>query len=652
MKKNERLLESLSLIDDKYIKDAEPKNKRRSRGLSRDLGIGKLVRMVAAFAIIIGLGFYLFMPFRVETIDASAYRGSEYFSLIEELADVKNQANRPRFNNNFEVLVSLLDFGVMMDGVAPSPDEMEPTPPTGAIPEEGASGEYVEITDNQVAGVIEGDLMKRTSTHIFRLGMTNGIYKEKRLYIYSINKEASTLISSFAIPTFDGEEYTVDAEMYLSSDGRTVTVVKQYMLEGSRSKLGVLAIDVSDPERPVQKAEFSMDGYYDTSRMAGGKLILVTNHRFNIKEVDFDKPETFVPTVNTGDGDDPISFENIIYPETIETLRYRVVALLDAENLELLGANALLNFTNSLYISENNIYITREAYEAKSVSDTETVKGIVTEAAILGYSDAELTYKGSVSFFGSVLNQYSMDELDGYFRVVATTEKYIVHNDKGTSPRFIESASLYVFSLADNSLVASVDDFAPDGEEVTSVRFDKNDLYVCTARIVTFTDPVFFFDLSDYNNITYTDTGVIDGFSTSLINIGEGFLLGIGEENWQYSKVEVYEEGADSVISVDAFRFEGAYSTEYKSYLVDRDNNLFGFGVNQYYNEEKGAYENTYILLAFDGYKLHKVAEIEMRSGSPELARAFFEDGYLYLTDYCRLNVIKVFETSGETIAD
>ena len=100
------------------------------------------------------------------------------------------------------------------------------------------------------------------------------------------------------------------------------------------------------------------------------------------------------------------------------------------------------------------------------------------------------------------------------------------------------NASLFVINLSDNSIRASVEGFAPEGEEVASVRFEGDKLYVCTAVIRLFSDPVFFFDLSDYENITYTDTGYIEGFSSSLINLGEGYLLGIGNEDSMTGKIE------------------------------------------------------------------------------------------------------------------
>ena len=84
---------------------------------------------------------------------------------------------------------------------------------------------------------------------------------------------------------------------------------------------------------------------------------------------------------------------------------------------------------------------------------------------------------------------------------------------------------------------------------------------MCTS--IEMSDPVFFFDLSDLNNITYKDTGTIEGFSTSLVNFGDGYLLGIGRESWSTFKAEIYTEADSGVEAFCSFVQENAnYSTD------------------------------------------------------------------------------------------
>jgi uncharacterized secreted protein with C-terminal beta-propeller domain len=264
--------------------------------------------------------------------------------------------------------------------------------------------------------------------------------------------------------------------------------------------------------------------------------------------------------------------------------------------------------------------------------------------------------KGSVTVRGYVKDQWSMDEYEGILRVFTTTNATVVYDrdyGNGTaSSDMLQSASgksnasLYCVDLSSFEIVASVIDFAPPREEIQSVRFDKEIAYVCTS--IEMSDPVFFFDLSDLDHITYKDTGTIDGFSTSLINLGNGYLLGIGRgDRWSSFKVEVYEETANGVRSVCAYELEDAeYSTEYKSYYVDRKNQLIGIGAidNRYYDTDKYSDQaRRYILLHFDGYELAELVNVPLRGDLANM-RGVYIDGYMYMFGRDDFKVEKVFD--------
>ena len=629
-------------IDEKYIRETEGKSMR-----------SPIIKAAVCLALVIALGLYMFLPFAPVTSDITAYAGSEYFPLIEEIEDYRLGILQPKYKNNFDILASLLgSFRFGFGAMAPDMDEnmggdnMAPAPGDQG---EG-NGSYVESTDNQVEGVIESDLMKMTDKYIFRIGQrANAGNATHLLRVYSIEKEESKLISEFVIPAFADEFYRYNShyEMYLSLDGNTVTLLRNYTENKTdMSKVGVISLDVSDVNNIKTKAMVSIDGSLNTSRMADGKLLLVSEYFFNQNNVDYSDPTTFVPTIDRGEGAEPILFEDIIFPDTVGNTRYSVVALLDAENLTLLGANALLNFTNEVYVSRDNVYITREYIaENEGIYKDKGVVRNMTDIAVLNYSGDSLENRGIITVNGYAEDQYSFDEKDGYLRLVTSTNWT---EDKYSNPASIESrqnVSLWIFDLSDNSLAYSLRNFAIPGEEATAVRFDGDTVYVCTAVVVTFTDPVYFIDLSDYSEITSADTGIIEGYSDHLINLGEGFLLGIGRENWQYNKVEIYEQQGDKVVSAGVFRFDGEYSTDYKSYLVNREHNLFGFGTGYIYliDEQTGKEEykgSGYMLLQWNGYELvpHFV-EMPLTSAT---VRAAYIDGYLYITTPTELVVEKI----------
>ena len=187
--------------------------------------------------------------------------------------------------------------------------------------------------------------------------------------------------------------------------------------------------------------------------------------------------------------------------------------------------------------------------------------------------------------------------------------------------------NLYCVDLDRWEVTASVESFAPDGEDAQSVRFDGHMAYVCTAEVIVITDPVYFFDLSDLENITYTDTGTIDGYSTSLIELGDGYLLGIGYGDTRQLKVEVYKERDGAVISVCTYQLAASFSEEYKSYYINREYDLIGLPVML----QNGSI--SYKLLHFDGFALHEIVS-DSCIGALDNVRATIIDGYLYIR-YC-----------------
>lgn len=629
MRKEEKLIYAMGNINEKFIEEANGKMKKKTRGNPN-------LKRVVGFIIIIGIALFLFWPINNNRIKLSPYEDSAYYPLIEKIEPYRAEATALPFDNNFELIISLI--GTIFRGFILGGTDMAPTFPEDEMM--GAGSQYVETTDNQVAGVIEADIIKTTSDHLFYLSQHGFIA------IYELSGENTEVISTYSIPLIaNASRYYGAKEMYLTTDCSTIIVVGEY-LDLDR-KIGTFAmfIDVTDVKNPTHRGELAIEGAYNTSRLVGGNLLLISEYYFDPKGVNYDDPSTYVPTVTRDGVDSLLTMDEILAPDGINASRYSVVAAIDVKDHKITGANGLLNFTNSVYVSENNVYVTRE-YTEKETVDSVNRTEVMTDIAVLGYAGGSLE-RQVITVSGSVLNQYSMDERDGHLRVVTSTNKRIFEHGFASAVELTESASLFVVNLESGETIASVENFAPSGEEVASVRFDGDKLYVCTAVVVTFTDPVFFFDLSDYSNITYTDTGVIEGFSTSLINLGEGFLLGIGSDNWQYDKVEVYEEQAGKVVSVAEFIFDGEYSENYKDYLIDRENNLFGFAVA---GDSKYGY--SYVLLHFDGYELNVVSVVGYPGKWPTDAlesRGILRDGYLYVvSDHVVMTVVDLSVPYGE----
>lgn len=645
---------NLSLADDKYIDEAHPdhviKPKRNRVFLS-------LVAACACVALIV-CSAWLFIPFNTTSPDESHYADSEYYTLIQKLKEFTSE--QPTYKNYADKLLAWLNNQFSSAGkgeevAMPDVPEMNDGEVQETLPGDMATngtGAYQEITDNQVEGIIEADRIKRSDTHIYYLD-------NEVLRIFSIDKENTKEVGSYTLYEGSRNYYLDQWEFYLSNDAKTVTVVTQCYEKkesySNRRSVNLISLDVSDPANIVKKEEFNITGSYMSSRKTDGSILLLTEFVIDKNELDFDDETTFIPQIDTGNGTHSIPASGIIVPDTLSNIRYTVVTKLEENTLALKGTAAYLSYSEDVYVSPHHVFLTRVFADQQDNKDGTITRNSMTEISCLTYDGDSFERKGTVTVRGYVKDQWSMDEYEDILRVFTTTNATTIMKqyDNGTVSAEIlqtatgqSNASLYCIDLSTFEIVASVIDFAPPREEIQSVRFDKETAYVCTS--IEMSDPVFFFDLSDLANITYKDTGTIDGFSTSLINLGNGYLLGIGRGgNWSSFKVEVYEETKDGVRSVCSYELEDAhYSTEYKSYYVDRKNQLVGIGVidYSYYHANKHSDEaGRYILLHFDGYALVELVNVPL-SGDPANMRGVYIDGYMYMFGKGDFQVEKVFD--------
>ena len=589
--------------------------------------------IVAGLVLVLAL--VLFVPYGNQPASVRQYMGSPYYELIKKINVARFE--KPKYDNLFSEIAGVAG-GALNNGLTGAPGAAAPEAVPGA-PSNGATGDgmpeenYQEVTDNQVAGVIEGDLIKRSDKYIYYL-------HRDRLAVYSIEGADSAQVGAYAF-SFDGKAeisyYTAEhREMYLSEDCATVTLVLSgygdVLEEGKKGYfLCVVDLDVTDPAAIREIDRVYLTGSYVSSRLVDGKLLLMSQY-FIPKEVDFGQPETYVPQIGTPDEMECIPAGSIIAPDELSTTSYTVVTMLDQKTLEVTDTAAFLSYNAQLYVSKDKIFATR-GYTDTEKTLTKGVYTTMTEIACMSYGDDGLEELGSVKLAGSVKDQYSMDEYNGILRVVTSTSvrestidmsASLEHFSPSNSRR---NANLYCVSLEDWGVVAKVEAFAPEGETVESVRFDGDFAYVCTAEVITLTDPVYFFDLSDLNNITWKDTGTIEGYSSSLVNFGNGNLIGIGFGEKRNLKIEAYRETETGVESICAYEQYASFSTDYKSYYIDRENQIIGLGVYGWWDELTGPH---YILLGFDGNAFHELVNIPV-SGLEHEMRGVVIDGWLYV---------------------
>ena len=678
--KNKNKLKMMDGIEDELIERANPDNikPKQKRRFSARMG------MIAACLVIavVAVNLAIFLP--------GGTQDPPIISPDSGGPSTKPNADKPLTTpGTYDEIKALLDanLGYDYEGGVDADDSLNGgtgmdapsmgVPDSGGAPEIGGDSSYVEVTDNQVEGVIEADIFKRTTTHIFYL-------RGNKLYAYSIKGEDSALVGEI--------QFTSDSisskEMYLSSDGKTATIICSTIRNRTNETI-IITVDVSTPEAMSLSKEACFKGAYVDSRYTNGELLLFTRFYVNSTKTE----DSFIPSVNTGDGYQLLPPESILVPSQIGSCSYLTVSKLTGGSLSYGGSVSLLSYGTTTYVSSESVYATRIYYHTETANNVRYY-GYKTEIARIDYSGNVLKTVGTVSINGTVKDQYCMDEHEGILRVFTTvrdgfytvssgsTSSGVIESGSTVSSEVIDetptqpdtvipnegitadsteftqssidmiepqgndvpvaspmsqttsrsygsttSASLYCIDITTMEIAASVLCFAPQGETVQSARFDGDTAYVCTA--IVFTDPVFVFDLSDLENITYKDTGVIEGYSHSLIELEGGYLLGIGQVNWSTIKLELYLETEEGLISVSKVLLEDAYGTsDYKAHYINREEMIFGFAYQQY----SPKYKTVYQVFKIVNGEIITAAEININEKSVfSLCRGVYVDGYFYV---------------------
>ncbi|MFH2009040.1 MAG: beta-propeller domain-containing protein [bacterium] len=126
-------------------------------------------------------------------------------------------------------------------------------------------------------------------------------------------------------------------------------------------------------------------------------------------------------------------------------------------------------------------------------------------------------YSGSGAVKGRVLNQFSMDEHEGFLRIATTTGHV-------PSPDVHSTISVLAEHSGQLVLVGQLDGIAPT-EDIRSARFHGKQAFIVTFKK---TDPLFAIDLSDPTDPRITGELKIPGYSTYMHLLGDQHLLTIG----------------------------------------------------------------------------------------------------------------------------
>ncbi|MDF2673229.1 MAG: secreted protein [Clostridiales bacterium] len=309
----------------------------------------------------------------------------------------------------------------------------------------------------------------------------------------------------------------------------------------SRSMVKAIVYDIENKKYPKQLREIEIEGGYVSSRKIDSRIYFVTNKYIDyylLRNEDIMGKEVFSTPVYRDSRLSKdyvnVDYSKISYFHGVIEPNYMIIAGLNIDNLsENLNVQTYLGAGQNVYVSENNLYAAAVNYKTEDKVETETqVNGnekasiwirpsnYITNTVIYRFSlkdGIKCTGKGEVP--GTTLNQFSMDESNGYFRV-ATTKGETWRSDENTSKN-----NLYV--LDDNmGISGKIEDIAP-GEMIYSVRFMGDRAYMVTFRTV---DPLFVIDLKDPKNPKILGKLKIPGYSNYLHPYDENHIIGFGKD--------------------------------------------------------------------------------------------------------------------------
>lgn len=509
-----------------------------------------------------------------------------------------------------------------------------PTTESSAISEKSTDGGTNDFsgTNLQVQGVDEADVIKTDGTYIYKVS------QNKLSIAKAMPAEAMEISNTI---TFDNNTY-YPLEMYVDGD-KLALIGNYYEYQESQNKImpaedmkmavpGGAAVgyrnntftridiyDISNKSNPNKIRSVDVEGNYTTSRKIGGSIYLVSNSFYYSAYDDKGEliPQNVQPlyrdTMTGASGTDMecVDYANIKYfPGCIGySNNYMNVMGIDInQQSQEAQISSYLGGSENVYCSADNMYVVagasvQDGEETLKVQERDAKGNIttidrtfpkykyVTKAYKFALSAGQLTYQTSADIDGNILNQFSMDEYKGDFRIATTT-----WDNKGG-----QSNNLFTF---DKNLkpLGEITNIAP-GERIYSVRFMGDKAYMVTFRQV---DPLFVIDVADSANPKILGQLKIPGYSDYLHPYDETHIIGFGknaDDSGRFGgmKMAIFDVSDFANPKEMYTEFIGDRGTEspllhnHKALLFSKEKNLLAFPVSLYeipenYKNNKNAY--------------------------------------------------------------
>ena len=479
-------------------------------------------------------------------------------------------------------------------------------------------------TNTQVQGVDEADIVKTDGTHIYYLA-------NEKLTI--INTENASQMKEMSTIEFD-ETFTPE-ELFFNND-KIIVIGTRFEYDEREKRIGIdddylypnymdktytsaKIYNVKDKTNPTLERTVEVEGSYLTARMIDSNVYIASNkymyyayicNTYKSTELNEDDFKPHYLDTATSNETKSINFDCIYYIPEFEDTNYLNIVAFNITNNQEANVESYLGAGEEIYASKENLYVTKTKYDYERKNKT----SITTEIYKFNLNNANCTFAKAGDVPGSVLNQFSMDECNGYFRI-ATTDSTSWNSESNTNNLYVLNENL--------ETIGKIEGLAK-GERIYSVRFMGNRAYM-----VTFveTDPLFVIDLSNPTTPTVLGELKIPGYSKYLHPYDETHLIGIGEDtevvNYGYgdrvvtngmkmAMFDVTDPNNPQELYNVKIGEKGTYSEllyNHKALLFSKEKNIIAFPISITDNDYKVTFQGAIVY----GVSLEKGFELKTK---------------------------------------
>jgi uncharacterized secreted protein with C-terminal beta-propeller domain len=460
----------------------------------------------------------------------------------------------------------------------PTPEPAPTTAPTytasgpkSNIGVEGATKDY-STTNIQVAGVDEADTVKTDGTYLYLIANNS-------IYIMNANPQNAKVIAKIAA------DNTYYSGIYLSQDSSKLAVIgNQYTPYNFASKDSALIMpywggsttfvkvyDVSNKASPALTRNFTISGNYVNSRMIGNYVYTIVNENVQVNNGTTNMPVVF--TDASASNIEPTKIYYTIAPDSYSTYTTIISLNILEDSKAPTETTIMMGGASNMFVSADNIYVTYQNWNGES-QDTSIYR--------IHINQDNLTFEAKGVVPGYPINQYAMDEYNGYFRIAVTTwfQDNATTIDGAVFKVSRQLNCIYVLNMNLN-VVGKLERFKMD-ETIYSVRFMGNKCYVVTFKQI---DPFFVIDMSNPVAPKVAGELKIPGYSSYLHPYDENHIIGLGKENntLKLSLFDVTNMNAPTEIAkytVDASYSDSSALYDPHAFLFDAQRQLLGIPVS------------------------------------------------------------------------